>query len=60
MREIPDYFWKWTVIDTKTGNRLVKPDTPKDILDRLIQDERDEYKKTGRRVIINIDIDERT
>lgn len=60
MREVPDYFWKWTEIAVKTGKRLVKPNTPKDILERLTKDEKDEYEKTGRRVIINIDVDERS
>ena len=60
MREVPDYFWEWTEIDAKTGKRLVKSNTPKEILEHLAKDEKDEYEKTGRRVIINIDIGERS
>lgn len=56
MRNIPDYFWKWTEIDWNTGKRLVKSDTPPEILKKLIDDERSEYKLTGRRCIINVDI----
>lgn len=58
MREVPDYFWEWTEIDFKTGKRLVKPNVPPDILQKLIEDEREEFKLTARRCIVNINIDE--
>lgn len=35
MREIPDYFYEWTEIDWNTGGRLMKPDTPEDIRQKL-------------------------
>ena len=57
MREVPDYFLKWTTIDEKTGKRLVKSNVPDDILRKLIDDEKDEYRRTGRRCIINVSID---
>ncbi len=58
MRDIPDYFWEWTEIDFEhnTGERLVKPDVPPDILKKLIEDEKSEYELTARRTIINIDL----
>ena len=60
MREIPDYYWEWTEIDWNTGKRLMKPDTPKDIRQKLIEDEKMEFELTARRCIINIDIEEIT
>ena len=61
MRDIPDYFWKWTEIDFEhnTGERLVKSDVPPDILNKLIDDEISEYELTARRTIINIDLNKR-
>ena len=56
MREVPDYFWQWTEMDWNTGKRIVKPDTPPDILKKLIDDERSEFEITGRRCITNINI----
>ncbi|MCM1314987.1 MAG: hypothetical protein NC040_09545 [Muribaculaceae bacterium] len=58
MREIPDYLWEWTEIDFNTGNRLMKNDTPEDIRRKIIEDEKDFFRKTGRRCIDNIDIEE--
>ena len=57
MREVPEYFWKWTEIDPSTGYRLVKKNVPEDVLIQLIKDEKDEYNKTGRRCITNISIE---
>lgn len=57
MRDVPDYFWEWTKIDEKTGNRVVKSNTPIEILEKLKKDEYEEYKRTGRRCIVNINID---
>lgn len=58
MRDIPDYFWEWTELDLKTGGRLMKPDTPEDIRQKLIEEEKRFFKSTARRCIDNIDIDE--
>lgn len=59
MREIPDYFYEWIELDLPgTGKRLMKPDTPEDIRQRLIAEEKRFFKSTARRCIINIDIEE--
>ena len=58
MQEVPDYFWEWTEMDWNTGKRLMKPDTPEDIRQKLIEDEKMEFELTARRCIINIDIEE--
>ena len=61
MRDVPDYFWEWTELDLPgTGKRLMKPDTPEDIRQKLIEDEKMEFELTARRCIINIDIEEIT
>jgi len=56
MRDVPDYFWKWTDIDWETGNRIVKSDAPADIVAKLTEYERSEYELTGRRCITNLEI----
>ena len=59
MQDIPDYFYEWTKLDLPgTGKRLMKPDTPEDIRQKLIEYEKREFKSTARRCIINIDIEE--
>lgn len=58
MQEVPDYFWEWTEMDWNTGKRLMKSDTPEDIRQKLIEEEKRFFKSTARRCIINIDIEE--
>ncbi|MCM1315667.1 MAG: hypothetical protein NC205_01490 [Prevotella sp.] len=58
MIERPDYFYEWTEVDWNIGKRLMKPDTPEDIRQKLIEDEKMEFELTARRGIINIDIEE--
>lgn len=59
MTERPDYFYEWTELDLPgTGKRLMKPDTPEEIKQKLIEEEKRFFKSTARRCIINIDIDE--
>lgn len=57
MREIPDYFWLWTEIEWETGARVLKPGVPDDVLQKLLEDERQQFELTARRCIINLDLD---
>ena len=57
MRDIPDYYWKWTEDEYETGMRVVKPDVPHNILTKLIDDERYLFEITGRIGLINVDLE---
>lgn len=59
MRDIPDYFWEWTELDFKykTGMRLVKSNVPYDILKKLVDEEKRNFDNTGRKTIINVDLE---
>lgn len=59
MRDVPDYFWEWTELDFEynTGMRLLKPDTPPDILKQIAEDERQHFNATARRCVINLNLE---
>ncbi|MCM1507082.1 MAG: hypothetical protein NC177_08115 [Ruminococcus flavefaciens] len=56
MRELSDDFWEWT--DIKNGKRIIKDDAPEDVRRKLTEEEKEFFRKTARRCIINVDIEE--
>ncbi|MBE6862450.1 MAG: hypothetical protein E7497_06095 [Ruminococcus sp.] len=57
MQEMPIKIAKWTEIRFPEGKRFLKDDAPDDVRKEAIEWEKDFYKKTSRRRIINLNID---
>lgn len=56
MQETPKDILEWTEIDRSTGKRILKNDAPEEIRRKAIAFEKEFFKKTARRRIINIEI----
>lgn len=57
MQKTPNEILNYTEFNNK-GKRVMKKNTPVDIIKKAISWERDFYSKTGRRRIVDLDIDE--
>ncbi|MCR4643906.1 MAG: hypothetical protein K5695_00650 [Oscillospiraceae bacterium] len=57
MQETPKEILEWTEMERYTGKRILKPDAPEEIQKKAIEFESQFYKLTGRRRIVNINIE---
>lgn len=57
MQEIPREILNYTVISREKMGRVMKNDAPKEIIQKAIEWEKDFYSKTGRRAILDLNID---
>lgn len=58
MQEMPDEIFEWTELIFPGGKRVLKENAPDEIRRKAIEFEKDFFKKTARRRITNLDIDE--
>lgn len=58
MQETPKRIDKYLEFDLKHGGMILKEEAPLEIKKEAIAWEREFYSKTGRRRIVNLDIDE--
>ena len=57
MQEMPDRIAEWTELKFPEGKRYLKKDAPKAVRQEAVEWEKEFYNKTGRRRIVNIDIE---
>ncbi|MBQ6251197.1 hypothetical protein, partial [Ruminococcus sp.] len=57
MQEMPDRNAEWTELKFPEGKSYLKKDAPKAVRQEAVEWEKEFYNKTGRRRIVNIDIE---
>lgn len=57
MQETPKDILQWTVTERPTGKRLLRDDAPEEIRQKAVEFEREFFKKTARRRIVNVNIE---